>query len=54
MLQQLFDNINNLYKDVVPVVYTMFKTGLRISDVLELTQDCLIKLNNKYWFVTHI
>ena len=54
VLQQLFDNINNLHKDVVPVVYTMFKTGLRISDVLELTQDCLIKLNNKYWFVTHI
>lgn len=54
VLEQLFDNINNLNKDVVPVVYTMFKTGLRISDVLELTQDCLVKLNNKYWVTTDI
>ncbi len=54
VLEQLFDNINNLHKDVVPVVYTMFKTGLRISDVLELTQNCLVRLNNKYWVETDI
>ncbi|HCQ90597.1 MAG TPA: transposase [Clostridium sp.] len=54
MLEQLFDNINNLHKEVVPVVYTMFKTGLRISDVLELKQDCLVKLNNKFWIETDI
>lgn len=54
VLEQLFNNINNLHKEVVPVVYTMFKTGLRISDVLELQQDCLVKLNNKYWITTDI
>lgn len=36
VLEQLFDNINNLHKEVVPVVYIMVKTGLRISDVLGL------------------
>jgi len=54
VLEQLFDNINNLHTDVIPVVYTMFKTGLRISDVLGLKQDCLVKLNNKFWIETDI
>ncbi|MCU9808653.1 tyrosine-type recombinase/integrase [Paraclostridium sp. AKS46] len=54
VLEQLFDNINNLHKDVIPVVYVMFKTGLRVSDVLGLKQDCLIKLNNEFWIETDI
>jgi len=54
VLEQLFDNINNLHKEVIPVVYTMFRTGLRISDVLGLKQDCLVKLNNKFWVETDI
>lgn len=54
VLEQLFDNINNLHKEVIPIVYIMFKTGLRISDVLGLTQDCLVKLNNKFWIETDI
>lgn len=54
VLEQLFNNINNLHKEVIPVVYTMFKTGLRISDVLGLKQDCLVKLNNKFWVETDI
>ncbi|MGL6107197.1 tyrosine-type recombinase/integrase [Romboutsia sp.] len=54
VLEQLFDNINNLHKDIIPVVYVMFKTGLRVSDALELTHDCLVKLNNKYWITTDI
>jgi integrase len=54
VLEQLFDNINNLHKEVIPVIYTMFKTGLRISDVLGLNQDCLVKLNNKFWVETDI
>ena len=54
VLDQLFENINNLSKEVVPVVFTMFKTGLRISDILELKQDCLIRLNNKFWIETDI
>lgn len=54
VLEQLFNNINNLHKEVIPVVYVMFKTGLRISDVLGLKQDCLVKLNNKFWVETDI
>lgn len=54
ILEQLFDNINNLHKEVIPVVYIMFKTGLRISDVLGLKLDCLVKLNNKFWIETDI
>lgn len=54
ILEQLFDNINNLHKEVVPIVYIMLKTGLRISDTLSLKQDCLIKLNNKFWIETDI
>lgn len=54
VLGQLFNNINNLNKDIVPVVYVMFKTGLRISDVLGLKRDCLVKLNNKFWVETDI
>lgn len=54
VLEQLFDNINNLHKEVILVVYIMFKTGLRISDVLGLTQDCLVKLNNNFWIETDI
>ncbi|MVX67347.1 tyrosine-type recombinase/integrase [Clostridium chromiireducens] len=54
VLEQLLENINNLHKEVAPVVWTMYKTGLRISDVLELKQDCLVKLNNKFWIETDI
>jgi integrase len=54
VLEQLFENINKLHKDIVPVVWTMYKTGLRVSDVLGLKQDCLVKLNNKFWIETDI
>jgi integrase len=54
VLEQLFANINDLHKDVQPVLWVAFKTGLRISDTLGLTQDCLIKLNGKYYIETDI
>lgn len=54
VLEQLFENINNLHKEVIPVVYVMFKTSLRISDAVELKQDCLKILNGKYWIETDI
>ncbi|MBT2681807.1 tyrosine-type recombinase/integrase [Bacillus sp. ISL-35] len=54
VLEQLFRHINLLNKDAQPVVWVAFKTGLRISDVLGLTQDCLIKLNGKYYIETDI
>ncbi|WP_207653822.1 tyrosine-type recombinase/integrase [Tepidibacter mesophilus] len=54
VLEQLFDNINNLHKEVIPIVWIMYKTGLRISDILQLKQNCLVKLNNKFWIVANI
>lgn len=54
VLEQLFKYINNLHKEVVPIIWIMYKTGLRISNVLGLKQDCLVKLNNKFWIETDI
>ncbi|QNU39642.1 tyrosine-type recombinase/integrase [Geobacillus sp. 44B] len=54
VLEQLFAHINELHEDVQPVIWVAFKTGLRISDVLGLTQDCLVKLNGKYYIETDI
>lgn len=36
------------------MIWIAFKTGLRISDVLGLTSDCLVKLNGKYSIETDI
>lgn len=54
VLQQLFENLNDLHKDVIPVVWVAFKTGLRISDVLGLTSNCLERLNGNYSLITDI
>ncbi|PLT29442.1 tyrosine-type recombinase/integrase [Peribacillus deserti] len=54
VLEQLFENINDLHPDVQPIVWVAFKTGLRISDVLGLTQKCLVRLNGKYSIQTDI
>jgi integrase len=43
-----------LHKDVQPIIWVVFKTGLRISDVLGLTNDCLVKLNDQYSIETDI
>ena len=54
VLNQLFENINDLSPEIVPIVWIALKTGLRISDVLGLRKDCLKKINNKYWVQTDI
>lgn len=54
MLEQLFTHINHLHKEVQPIIWVAFKTELRIFDVLGLTQDCLVKLNRKYYIETNI
>lgn len=54
VLDQLFTEINHLHKEVQPIVWIAFKTGLRISDILTLRQDCLVKLKGKYQIVTDI
>ncbi|AKR10514.1 transposase [Bacillus thuringiensis] len=54
VLEQLFTHINDLHREVIPVVWVAYKTGLRISDVLGLTSNCLERLNGKYSIVTDI
>ncbi|MEY8741185.1 tyrosine-type recombinase/integrase [Bacillales bacterium AN1005] len=51
---QLFKNIDHLHKEVQPIEWIEFKTGLRISDVLGLKKNCLVLLNGKYSIVTEI
>lgn len=54
VLEQLFTHINDLHKEVVPVIWIAFKTGHRISDVLGLTTNCLVQLNGHYSIETDI
>lgn len=54
VLEQLFEQINDLHPDVVPVVYVAFRSGLRICDVLGLNSDCLVRLKEKYYIQTDI
>lgn len=54
VLEQLFENLNDLHPDLQPVIWVMFKSGLRISDALGLTQGCLLRLNGKYSIETDI
>lgn len=55
VLDQLFGKIELISnKDIITIVWILYKTGLRISDVLELKQDCLIKFDNKFWLETDV
>ncbi|AGK97136.1 tyrosine-type recombinase/integrase [Clostridium pasteurianum] len=54
VLEQLFKYIECLSKDIQVIIWIMYKTGLRISDTLNLKQDCLIRINNKYWIETDV
>lgn len=54
VLKQLFDNIQDLKPDVIPVIWISFKTGLRISDTLSLKEDCLIYIQDKPYIQTSI
>ena len=50
ILEQLFEKIEKIKsKEIVSVIWIMYKTGLRVSDVLNLKTDCLLKLNGSYW-----
>lgn len=54
VLDQLFRNLNYLHPEVIPIVWIMFKTGLRISDVLSLTNKCLITVNDSPYLQLNI
>lgn len=54
VIDQLLTTLDALDKRVQPIVWIMFKTGLRISDVLSLQHNCLIKVKGKYMIETDI
>ncbi|WP_047983577.1 tyrosine-type recombinase/integrase, partial [Ornithinibacillus californiensis] len=54
VLKQLFKHMNDLHPDVRAVIMIAFKTGLRISDILSLKNDCLIKRDNQFWLEADI
>lgn len=54
VLKQLFNRIHDLHPVVAPVVWIAFKTGLRVSDVLTLTTQCLIQIDGHYWLETDL
>jgi len=56
ILKQVFENLGDFDKDksVVPIIWIMYKTGLRICDVLSLKQDCLLRIDEEYWIESDI
>lgn len=54
MLMQIFRYADCLPSETKLVMLIMYSTGLRISDTLELTYDCLEIINEQYWIKTNI
>ncbi|MBB6454555.1 integrase [Salirhabdus euzebyi] len=54
VLKQLFKHIKGLHPDVTAVIMIAYKTGLRVSDILTLKTNCLIKLNDQFWLEADI
>lgn len=54
VLQQTFEKIDGFDKTVTLIMWIMYKTGLRIADVLCLKQDCLLKIGGEYWIESDI
>lgn len=54
VLQQFFDHIADFPEKYLPVVLTMYYTGLRVSDALELKTNCLVKIDGQYWVETYV
>jgi len=54
VLHQLMQHIHCISKEAQAVTLIMLYTGLRVSDVLQLKQDCLLRINEKFWIETDI
>jgi len=54
VLGQFFQNLHLFPEKYLPVVLTMYYTGLRISDALELKWDCLVQIQGNFWVETYI
>ncbi|PPQ47525.1 recombinase XerD [Paenibacillus peoriae] len=47
--EQVVENISSLSQETIPVILTLEATGFRISDVLQLKQNCLLEQDDGYW-----
>lgn len=55
VLEQLFRHIDKISnKQVILIILIMFKTGLRISDTLNLRLDCLVNINDNFYLQVDI
>lgn len=54
VLNQFFQNLSLFPEKYLPVVLTMYYTGLRISDALELKWNCLVQIQENFWVETYI
>ncbi len=49
--EQVIDNINKLSAEYIPILIVMEASGFRVSDVLSLKIDCLLKQKDGWWLV---
>lgn len=54
VLEQFFAHVSLFPEKYYPVVLTMYYTGLRVSDALELKWECLIRIDGHYWIETYV
>ena len=54
VLDQFFSHISLFPEKYYPIVLTMYYTGLRVSDALELKWECLIRIDGTYWIETYV
>ena len=54
VLSQIYANISHLPEDIRLIIIIMHNTGLRISDTLELTTECLEERAGQHWICTDI
>jgi integrase len=49
--EQIIDHIEELPKEIVPIVLLLEASGFRISDVVALKINCLVQKEDGYWLV---
>lgn len=54
VVEQLFANFDKLGENWQPIILTLFYTGIRVSDVLELRDNCLVTVNGHPMIETNI
>ena len=54
VLQQFFEHLSDFPEKYLPVVLVMYYTGLRVSDALELTHDCLVTIDGQSWIECYV